>query len=134
LKKVIEEEENKPRPNSIGRLLWYARGYKEWHEKLKQQARQEEEQLFHSKSIEERETLLDTIEHHKERIRNELHSYIPLLANRWDRKSKLVQYLSNNDVEYISELLQEEGGVKRLFVESGIINANYQPSHNDVEH
>eukprot|EP00483_Globobulimina_turgida_P005889 UN05899 len=51
---IMEEEEKKPKHNTLARYLWFVPGYKEYFEDLKMDARNEEEKFLLSSDAEKK--------------------------------------------------------------------------------
>lgn len=130
---VVEENEKKPKPNSLARYLWNVPGYQEHFSKMRDQAREEEEELVTGMTTEERRVWYEKTDQLLKRWALELNDYAPLLAYRWDRKLKLAKYLIDHEAkdrqQEVIDLLMEPGGVKQVFIQAGIIT----PEYNDYQ-
>lgn len=121
----IEENEKKPKPNTLARYLWFVPGYQEYFNWIKSEAQNEEETKLLSLQRDDRQIFYETIDELTQRWGLELNDYAPLLAQRWDRKLKLATFLMKKDEshqEMIHDLLMQPGGVKKIFSAAGIIS------------
>jgi len=120
---IVDEEEKKPKANTLGRYLWFVPGYKEFYENLKVNARNQEEAFLLNSNAEKRTIFYEETDRLAQRWALELNDYAPLLANRWDKKHRLAQYLMDkNNQKFILQTIKKPGGVKQIFIEAGIIN------------
>jgi len=130
----IEDEEAMPKPNTIARYLWYVPGYQDYLDKIKMDARNEEERIVTSLNKNDRTGFYEKMDRLSSRWSIELNDYAPLLANRWDMKHKLARYLmnKNNKIE-IQKLLSKPGGVKQIFINAGVITKQKTVNINDIQ-
>ena len=119
---IVEEEEKKPKPNSLGRYLWFVPGYQEYYNDLKDNARNQEEKFLLNSDAKSRTVFYEETDRMSQRWALELNDYAPLLANRWDKKHKLAKYLMDNkNQKEILEIIKKPGGVKQIFINAGVI-------------
>eukprot|EP01084_Bolivina_argentea_P051759 95202_1 len=119
---IMEEEEKKPKPNSLARYLWFVPGYQAYYDNLKQDARTQEEKFLLNSDAETRTVFYEETDRLSQRWALELNDYAPLLANRWDKKHQLAKYLMNPiNQDFILETIKQPGGIKQVFVDAGII-------------
>ena len=115
-------KKKKPKPNSLGRYLWFVPGYKEYYEDLKDNARNQEEKFLLNSNAKTRTVFYEETDRMSQRWALELNDYAPLLANRWDKKHKLAKYLMDKSKQTeILETIKKPGGVKQIFINAGII-------------
>ena len=121
---IMEVEEKKPKANTLARYLWFVPGYQTYFSDLKDDARNQEEQFLLNSDAHERTVFYEETDRLSQRWALELNDYAPLLANRWDKKHALAKYLMDKkNREFILETIKTPGGVKRVFIDAGIIHA-----------
>mmetsp|Transcript_49913 Transcript_49913/g.79549 ORF Transcript_49913/g.79549 Transcript_49913/m.79549 type:complete len:305 (-) Transcript_49913:202-1116(-) len=119
---IVEEEEKKPKHNTLARYLWFVPGYQEYYENLKDDARNQEEQFLLNSDATQRTGFYEQTDRLSQRWALELNDYAPLLAQRWDKKHQLAKYLMDKkNQELILETIRKPGGVKQVFINAGII-------------
>ena len=119
---IMEEEEKKPKANTLARYLWFVPGYQEFYDNLKLDARNQEEAFLLNSDSEKRTVFYEETDRMSQRWALELNDYAPLLANRWDKKHQLAKYLMDKqNQKTILETIKKPGGVKQIFVNAGII-------------
>lgn len=119
---IVEEEEKKPKHNTLARYLWFVPGYQEYYKNLKDDARNQEEKFLLNSDAEKRTIFYEKTDSLSQRWALELNDYAPLLANRWDKKHMLAKYLMDpKNQKFILETIKKPGGVKKVFIDAGII-------------
>eukprot|EP00486_Rosalina_sp_Unknown_P016714 CAMPEP_0201579282 /NCGR_PEP_ID=MMETSP0190_2-20130828/26761_1 /ASSEMBLY_ACC=CAM_ASM_000263 /TAXON_ID=37353 /ORGANISM="Rosalina sp." /LENGTH=223 /DNA_ID=CAMNT_0048013539 /DNA_START=325 /DNA_END=996 /DNA_ORIENTATION=+ len=119
---IVEEEEKKPKHNSLGRYLWFVPGYQQYFNNLKDNARNQEEKFLLNSDAKTRTVFYEETDRMSQRWALELNDYAPLLANRWDKKHKLAKYLMDKkNQKEILETIKKPGGVKQIFIKAGVI-------------
>jgi len=121
---IMEEEDKKPKANTLARYLWFVPGYQEYFSNLKDDARNQEEAFLLNSDAHQRTVFYEETDRLSQRWALELNDYAPLLANKWEKKHALAKYLMDkNNREFILDTISKPGGVKRVFIEAGIIHA-----------
>ena len=119
---ILEEEEKKPKANTLGRYLWFVPGYQQYFQDLKDDARNQEEKFLLNSDAKTRTVFYEETDRLSQRWALELNDYAPLLANRWDKKHRLAKYLMDkNNQKEILEIIKKPGGVKQIFINAGIV-------------
>mmetsp|Transcript_28773 Transcript_28773/g.47174 ORF Transcript_28773/g.47174 Transcript_28773/m.47174 type:complete len:306 (+) Transcript_28773:56-973(+) len=119
---IVEEEEKKPKQNTLARYLWFVPGYRDYYDDLKNDARNQEESFLLSSGVRQRTVFYEETDRLAQRWALELNDYAPLLAGRVEKKYKLAKYLMDKENQKdILEALKKPGGVKQIFINAEII-------------
>eukprot|EP01083_Nonionella_stella_P241670 843736_1 len=121
---IVEEEDKKPKHNTLARYLWFVPGYSEYYDNLKMDARNQEEKFLLNSNSKERTIFYEETDRLSQRWALELNDYAPLLAKRWDKKHKFAKYvMDSKNKQSILEAIKKPGGVKQVFIDAGVIKA-----------